>query len=66
MPQDAGGEFLPSRRLQEMFEQYIEASDTDTDTSSEVDYDALVFDGEEATLFENLTQVSVGVVFSVT
>ena len=51
-----GPQFMPSKRLQELFEQYMLESDSDSDMTSSVDYDALVF-GEDANLFQSLQHV---------
>jgi hypothetical protein len=46
--------FMPSRKLQDLFQRYMEeTSDSSTAATSSIDYDALLFDGDEE-LLQNL------------
>jgi hypothetical protein len=56
VPCGTGQEFIPSRRLQDLYERYmLESDSSSSDDTSTVDYEALVFgDGE---LYHNLQKV---------
>jgi len=58
-PPVSAAEFFPSKRLQELFDQCLQDSaqfDDDSDTSSDIDYDALVF-AEQVKIYDELRTV---------
>lgn len=54
-----GTDFLPSKRLQELFDQCTQEDSTefdDSETSSDIDYDALVF-AEQVKIYEEIYEL---------